>query len=202
MSSFLPQFDPDPKKRSRELADCRKEYEWEYNYVSPLAMVKEVPHVDEYSFKWLAKVGERALEVLANHVAIKRDDDRNDFHQTKLKLFKDLITRRVTSTHELLGLLQDSLLHTAEPERPTSLEDYSDLFRKIGLPGIARDFQEDKVFAYMRVAGPNPVLIQQVKGLDDRFPVTEAMYGAVMQGDSLAAAGAEGRLFLADYAGL
>ena len=202
MSSFLPQFDPDPEKRSKDLADCRKEYEWEYNYVSPLATVRKVPHVDEFSFKWLAQVGERALEVLANHIAIKRDDERNDFHRRKLKLFRDLITRRVTNTHELLGLLQDSLFHTAEAERPESIDDYADLFRKIGLPAVARDYQEDKVFAYMRIAGPNPVLIQQIRQLDDRFPVTDAMYSAVMPDDSLAAAGDEGRLFLADYAGL
>lgn len=202
MSSFLPQLDPDPERRQANLAEARKDYEWEYNYVSPLAMVKKVPHVDEYSFKWLAKVGERALHVLANHIAIDRDNDRNDFHRTKLKVFKDLISRRVTNTQDLLALLHDSLHCTVEAERPKSLDDYSDLFRKVGLPAVARDFQEDRVFAYMRIAGPNPVMIHRISSLDDRFPVTQAVYGSVMKNDSLAAAGAEGRLYLADYAGL
>ncbi len=202
MSSFLPQFDPDPNRRSNELADAREDYQWEYNYVSPLAMVKKVPHVDEYSFKWLARVGERALDVLANHIAIERDGDRNDFHRKKLKLFRNLITRRVTNTHELIGLLQESLRGTAEAERPESLDDYAELFRKIGLPAVARDYQEDKVFAYMRVAGPNPVLIKSIQALDDRFPVTDALYKSVMKNDSLEAAADEGRLFLADYSGL
>ena len=53
----------------------------------------------------------------------------------------------------------------------------------------------------MRVAGPNPLVIERVAALDDRFPVTNEQYQAVMgEQDSLAAAGNEGRLYLADYA--
>jgi len=38
-----------------------------------------------------------------------------------------------------------------------------------------------------------------VSGLDDRFPVTDAIYGSVLPGDRLEAAAREGRLYLADY---
>ncbi len=199
MTSFLPQREPDPEERSKDLADTRKDYEWEYNYVSPLAMVKEVPHVDKFSFRWLAKVGERALDVLANHIAIERDGDRNDFHRKRHSLFKDLIKRRVTNTHDLLGVVQDSMQASIEAERPKSLDDYAELFRKIKLPAVAKDFQQDKVFAYMRIAGANPVMIHRVSGVDARFPVTGQMYSSVMTGDTIEAAGAEGRLYLADF---
>jgi arachidonate 15-lipoxygenase len=82
----------------------------------------------------------------------------------------------------------------------TTLDDYAALFPVIPLPPISETFQEDSVFARMRVAGPNPVVIEQVKALDDRFPVTNEQYQSVMgTGDSLKAAEQEGRLYLADY---
>ncbi|WP_414575925.1 lipoxygenase family protein [Anabaena sp. CCY 9402-a] len=82
-----------------------------------------------------------------------------------------------------------------------SLEDYQKLFPVIPVPAIADSFQEDEVFAYMRVAGYNPVMIQRVTSLGDKFPVTDADYQGVMgSDDSLAVAGEEGRLYLLDYA--
>ncbi|WP_448273703.1 hypothetical protein [Nostoc sp. DSM 114160] len=82
----------------------------------------------------------------------------------------------------------------------TSLKDYENLFQVIGVPAIAKTYQEDEVFAYMRVAGYNPVTIARVNTPGDRFPVTDEHYQGVMgTDDSLAAAGLEGRLYLADY---
>jgi arachidonate 15-lipoxygenase len=52
----------------------------------------------------------------------------------------------------------------------------------------------------MRVAGYNPVMIERVTSLSDRFPVKDEQYQAVMgSDDSLAVAGQEGRLYLTDY---
>lgn len=94
-----------------------------------------------------------------------------------------------------------NLLYEGQPTgHATSLKDYENLFPVIGVPAIAKSYQEDEVFAYMRVAGYNPVMIERVTSLGDRFPVTEEHYQAVMgTDDSLAAAGQEGRLYLADY---
>ncbi|AUB43894.1 loxA, arachidonate 15-lipoxygenase (plasmid) [Nostoc flagelliforme CCNUN1] len=94
-----------------------------------------------------------------------------------------------------------NLLYEGQPTgHATSLKDYENLFPVIGVPAIAKSYQEDEVFAYMRVAGYNPVMIERVTSLGDRFPVTEEHYQAVMgTDDSLTAAGLEGRLYLADY---
>ncbi|MEH2436349.1 MAG: lipoxygenase family protein [Nostoc sp.] len=94
-----------------------------------------------------------------------------------------------------------NLLYEGQPTgHATSLLDYENLFPLIGVPAIAKTYQEDEVFAYTRVAGYNPVMIERVTSLGDRFPVTEEHYQAVMgTDDSLAAAGLEGRLYLADY---
>ena len=52
----------------------------------------------------------------------------------------------------------------------------------------------------MRVAGPNPLMIERMKALDARLPITEEQYQSVMgTQDSLETAVADGRLYLADY---
>ncbi|MDJ0735599.1 MAG: lipoxygenase family protein [Nostocaceae cyanobacterium] len=96
--------------------------------------------------------------------------------------------------HHKLENKQDEKIHV------NSLKEYNKLFTEIELPEIAYDFQEDEVFAYMQVAGYNPLMIERVKELKDNFPVTEAQYQEVMgSDDSLVAAKEEGRLYLADY---
>lgn len=84
--------------------------------------------------------------------------------------------------------------------KATSLKDYEKLFQFIPLPNISQNFQDDSVFAAMRVAGANPVMIERVKTLDGRLKISEAQYQSVMgTEDSLSKALAEGRLYLADY---
>ncbi len=112
------------------------------------------------------------------------------FRDTGLAIFDDTLDRVM------------ALLYKDQPTGHVSnLKDYEILLPQIEVPAIASKYQQDEVFAYMQVAGYNPLMIQRVEQLDDRFPVTDAQYQSVMGADdSLAAAGAEGRLYLADYA--
>jgi arachidonate 15-lipoxygenase len=80
------------------------------------------------------------------------------------------------------------------------LEDYNQVFQFISLPAVSQNFREDSEFAAMRVAGPNPLTIQRMKTLDERLPITDEQYQAVIgTQDTLKAALANGRLYLADY---
>ena len=84
--------------------------------------------------------------------------------------------------------------------RATSLDDFTQLFQFIPLPALSQDFQDDTVFAALRVAGANPLMIEQMRSADARLPITEEQYQSVMgTQDGLEAAIAEGRLYLADY---
>jgi arachidonate 15-lipoxygenase len=84
-----------------------------------------------------------------------------------------------------------------------SLEDYNSLFVNIPLPQISKRFQEDLIFAYMRVAGPNPLMLQQLSEGDQPLQVTNEKYQQIIErfnfSDSLEAALQEGRLYKADY---
>lgn len=84
--------------------------------------------------------------------------------------------------------------------RPQDLRDYDDLFNRISPIPLAQDFQDDAAFARMCVAGWNPVMIERAEKLPDHFPVTDEQFKGVMgASDSLDRAGAENRLFVADY---
>ncbi|BAY61306.1 lipoxygenase-like protein [Calothrix brevissima NIES-22] len=123
-----------------------------------------------------------------------------DYHELDDLLFAILKENGVQILRDALnGVIE--LLYAEHPTgHVTSLTDYEKLFPVIGVPAIAQTFQEDAVFAYMRVAGYNPVMIERVSKLSDRFPVTDEHYQAVMgSDDSLQAAGEEGRLYLTDY---
>lgn len=85
-------------------------------------------------------------------------------------------------------------------ETPRSIEAYRALFATLPVPGISWMFQADAEFARLRVQGPNNMLIAAVgDALPDNFPLSAAKYAAVVNGDTLAAALADGRLFLLDY---
>jgi arachidonate 15-lipoxygenase len=81
-----------------------------------------------------------------------------------------------------------------------SLTDYKNLFQIIYLPTIASQTQLDKAFAAQRVAGVNPLVIERLTSFNEKFPITDTQYQAVMgKGDSLQQALAENRLYVTDY---
>ena len=81
------------------------------------------------------------------------------------------------------------------------LDAYRALFDTLPLPEIAWTFEDDAEFAALRVQGPNAMLIAAVgDALPANFPLSDAAYAEVVNGDTLAAALAEGRLFILDYA--
>jgi arachidonate 15-lipoxygenase len=208
MSAFIPQLDPDPELRQADLDRARSEYQFNYTYVSPLAIIERVPITHEFSHEWLKLVGDRVLTALHNQLEIEGETHLADFLCAKHGLLEKILAIGADFfAAELRAIVTEALRFTgrmtAKPVRPTDLEDFAKLFRTIGLPPVAQAASEgDRSFAHMRLAGPNPVMLRRVAKLDDRFPVDEELFRSVVPGDSLAAAGAQGRLFLADYRAL
>ncbi|OUL28316.1 lipoxygenase [Nostoc sp. RF31YmG] len=123
-----------------------------------------------------------------------------DFRELDDLLFSILKENGLVILRDALNQVIELLYEGHPTGHVTNLNDYEKLFPVIGVPRIGKTFQEDEVFAYMRVAGYNPVMIERVTSLSDRFPVTDEHYQGVMgSDDSLQAAGEEGRLYLADY---
>jgi arachidonate 15-lipoxygenase len=137
-------------------------------------------------------------------------------------------TGRLAGNKELYGHIQDIVrflggqlttninesLETVEnlttnPIHP-SLADYEKLISPLTIkPETLTNFQQDKIFAYMQVAGPNPVMLKQIEIIDPRILITNEQYQAIkdsykpiLNGDSLKAVLKEKRLYLADYSKL
>lgn len=109
----------------------------------------------------------------------------------------------IKSTAKLAELAKYQVPSLKSYSDSSSLENYNRQFQVIAKPDISYHFQEDKYFAYMQVAGPNPVMLQQLAQLDSRLPITEDTYSDVANfygvSDTLNKALAEGRIYLADY---
>ena len=204
MSAFLPRHDPNPDGRSAALDQGKAKYRYNYTHVSPLAVLDRVPVEQEFSAQWLTHVGKNVAVALGNRMELEGERPIADYFRSKIVAMEHMIESGV---EQFFGALHESVLDvlrfkgrtSAPPDRAKSIEDYAALFRAIGLPPIHCRTGIDRTFAEMRLAGPNPVMLERIERPDDRLPFGEAEYRAVMPGDSLEEAGADGRLFLADY---
>ncbi|MBD2514194.1 lipoxygenase [Nostoc sp. FACHB-973] len=119
--------------------------------------------------------------------------------------------KKIINSDAKLLKLKDSQPYSREGKFSTeasatnrSLEDYNKLFKKIPLPEISSRFREDLVFGYMQVAGPNPLMLQQVSDQEKNLQISNEQYQQIIgiANDSLEAARQEGRLYKADYSKL
>jgi arachidonate 15-lipoxygenase len=191
-------------RRRGQLRLAREDYQFSYTHVSALAIVNKVPIRDELHFGWLSIVADNIVVALENRAHLEDGIEAAKYHREKHGKLRNLVSKGLHFVGEIREIVHDVLRFNTRPGAHASaakaLEDYAQLFRTIGLPPIAKDYQNDYAFAEMRVSGPNPVMIQRVLALDDRFPVTDAMFRVGAPGDSLDAAIAEARLYVADYA--
>jgi arachidonate 15-lipoxygenase len=154
-------------------------------------MVEKLPRSEQFSIRWLRQGANRAFELIRNF-AVRPDR----------KLIESVADSSAEGFFELARQCAAAASDSKDLDRPESLEDYASLFRTIELPGISESYQEDLVFASHRVAGPNPLVIRRIAGLDDRFPVSDSMFRSVLSDDRLEAAAQAGRLYRADYSEL
>jgi arachidonate 15-lipoxygenase len=137
--------------------------------------------------------------------AISLEADKVDETYTALQRIVRLNVRSLE--RQLIDHQTDSrvILETTAPN-PT-LTDYEKLIDPLNIkPATLANFKKDQVFAYMQVAGLNPVMLNQIKKIDSRLPITNEQYQNILSQDSLEdsleAALQEGRLYLADYSKL
>lgn len=113
-----------------------------------------------------------------------------DAHVTLLKTYKERL-EELMKVEDAEGLGSKTV---------RSIEAYRALFATLPVPGVSYMFQDDAEFARLRVQGPNCMLIAAAgAALPANFPLSAAKYAAVVNGDTLEAALADGRLFLLDY---
>lgn len=174
---------------------------YNYDVMPPLAIASTVPPDQQPSLAWLAEVAEAMLTLQVNSRKIEKDQERSSPTHGEHEGIRIRIKSGALNAAAIMQHLTDYIMDGGAKGRPSSLDDYTELFQEVKRPAGTTVYDDDRVFARMRVAGPNPMTIERVAALDDRLPVTDAQLQAVLgPGDSLARAGEEGRLYLTDYA--
>ena len=206
MTAFLPHEDPHAQWRERRLRRARRRYRFCHTHVSPLAIIRRVPPRERFAFGWLIQAARHVRVVIRNRLMLEGDSRSAIRMEKDYKALTGILRSRAGYfAAALRHFVYEALLFKPRVEtarRPEVLEEYAALFRAIGLPPVRDDLHDDRTFAWLRVAGPNPLTLHRVTTLDDRFPVSDSDFRVTLPSDSLAAAGAEGRLYLADFAAL
>jgi arachidonate 15-lipoxygenase len=186
------------QERAAELARAREEFRYNYSYMEPLAFADTVPTTHHPAVGWRLKLAGVVLVILRNTCDITKSAAKYGGLELRYKMLAVEGDRQRLQNEILNAILEGALKGRAK-----DLKEIQSLFMHIQAPPLLADSQTDSFFAHMRVGGPNPMVIRRIAKLPDNFPVTDAEYKAVMgEGDSLAAAGAEHRLYLADYSSL
>lgn len=132
----------------------------------------------------------------------EQDTVRDGFttHAHAMEIATKMMKFGITNPLDVLETVLRSLLD-GPTGRPTSLDDYRELFATLPKPWLFNRPEDDETFAWMRVAGWNPLVIERISALPANFSVTEDMFGQAMNDgfDSLEHAAREGRLYLANY---
>ena len=71
MKPYLPQNDPDPTKRKYLLEQNQGEYEFDHDFLPPMAMLKHVPSIENFSIKYIAERTLETAELPVNMLAVK-----------------------------------------------------------------------------------------------------------------------------------
>jgi arachidonate 15-lipoxygenase len=177
---MLPQNDPDVAGRQAALEQARHEYRWDHDFLPPLAMLSErgtehpdaVQAVAGWEFGMIPKDAHPPLRYLVDRFLSLRHMKRN-----------------MSRTHSLWA--RDAF---------SSLDDYRAMFVELPQPEFMTRWPEDAAFAFQRVGGANPVMLQRVEAPPANFAVSDTLTAQLPDGLSLEALGRSGRLFLCDYA--
>ena len=210
MAPSLPKND----NRKQELNQRQTDVQYDFTLIPPLPMFRNLRNFP--NFKWLIKVAKITLQLQKNTTEFERRNPNfeglvNSFQNNQQIINdndNDTVKTNDRKTDEVNPVVSE-MLRMLQVQRISSpgnnLQDYNDIFTTIPLPRIFNNFfdnflDKDEEFAWMRVAGPNPLVIKKFTTIDPQFPVTEAHYQSTIPGDSLANALSQGRLFITDYA--
>jgi arachidonate 15-lipoxygenase len=209
--------DENRAERNKQLSDKKTEFEYDFDLLSSLPMVRDFSTFP--AFKWLRGVARLGIKLQRNTFQVRRKQrhggeeilDNSDAHEEMLQNNddgdnSDAITSMLTGVFEVLdkGRIEGNLCE--------NLQAYEDIFQNIDLPEISKNFLDDDLeFAWMRVAGSNPLVIKKYPSEENIllnksyyqsvFPVTDEHYKSIpgLENDSLSKAFEDDRLYILDY---
>ncbi len=203
MAVSLPQYDAKVEARRDAIAARRREYS--FTTFNDLPIGEEFHERDKAGPMWVKELLARLHESRTNlerYLAVSGRTFANPLPRHSGAELAAALARKDFTT--LLNHYLPDLGCVEGGGRPRSIEEYRRVFQKEPLPKIADVFMEDWVFARSFVAGANPLVLSRVDAPLASFPVSDDHLhrGRAFAGYPLHRAIGEGRVYLADYAGL
>lgn len=169
----IPQKDPRAHERQALVEAQREQYAYTWHRPEGVASAVEVPKLDRFGAQTVIRFAGVKVALSAHDVVTAGE-------------------RQVDGVRERRGTPEVCASYFAARKRTAFLEKY------LEDPSL-----HDRLHAWQRVAGSNPLTIRRARALPDDFPVTQDHFArAVGDGDTLDAARADGRLYLGDWTAL
>lgn len=199
---LLPQDDPTPAKRAKDLAVSQGAYIYNYTYIPKIPMAQSVPKDDLPSLKWLLFVADVAIKLLFNTMLTKAKQKASDKENSEnLEKYNQILQNLTMNPNDTEATLEDigNMMEALKASgNGDSFAEYNELFKAISLPDVSKLFKKDDWFAWMRVAGSNPLVIERVKNISQVF-ISKDKYQIFIPEESLEEGISRGRLYIADY---
>lgn len=188
MLPTLPQNDPFPSARKAQL--CRRQviFGFTHKYTSEplpngIGLSTTVPPEEEFTPDYLLQVAQVEAKLLANHIAIDFESLTGS-RSGKPSLTDWLgLTRLVGNKHFLFSTPQKAVTKIAN-SFPINLTSYEQLFAAIPKPEIIYKLNQgpatqDRVFAWQRIAGANPMVLQGITELSPQSLILSFVQQAI-----------------------
>jgi arachidonate 15-lipoxygenase len=203
MKPLLPQDDANPLARRDRLARRRETYRFVYDWPPDVATAAELPKSDDYGPLYLLESAKTYAEVGVNVAAMVLEG--HEVGDLLHQLERRFVGIAAEDLHRAVFTTPKQVAQSAPDRRVSSWREFERFFATWPAPEVVRFFddpeQTNLAFAWQRVAGVNPMVLTRCDRIPDHLRVDEKRFEKVIgAGDSLAAAIAEQRLYLADYA--
>lgn len=197
MIPSLPQHDADASTRAAGLAAARGTWAYSYAWPPGVAVAAAVPREYSYSASYVAHLLPISWDLFKNALALgPLAIGKTDLMKLMLEEMARVPLLHPHDIGQWFHTLPQALADHMTAEDPTSLESYGALYQELPAPPVVASWDDDRVFAWQRIAGANPMLLARVGTVDGDVAVAAAERGDT----TLLAAAGEERLFACDYA--
>ncbi|MCB9663242.1 MAG: hypothetical protein H6732_03950 [Alphaproteobacteria bacterium] len=198
MRPSLPQHDPLAPARRVELELARREYVYDYSY-EDILYAESVPLRDKSDVAYWLGLGRFSAEIAVNEAMATTTEEKVAALRASLEEKLGALDAAGWGEFTRATRAQSDDTDTSYPV--SGVEDFDRAYRILRSPLMLELWDRDDVFAWQALAGANPTMVRRLAEPLETLALTEELYQRVVGAhDTLAAAMAEGRLLVADYA--
>lgn len=198
MPTALPQHDPRASEREAERARARERLRYTWHRPDGVATAAAVPDDEGFGAGYLAHYGAVIARLKAHEALVGAGNE--------LARIEDAAAARPASEGwlaRLVGTVRGAAGGDRRATPEVALRWFGDDVPPLVAARHAHPERDDELFAWQRLGGANPMALRAVRAVPEAVPIgADAFAAAAGDGDSLARAAGEGRLFLCDWRAL